>query len=148
MNENLKKIAVYYGLDNQIDKLVEEVCELIVAILHHQARGFDKSTITEEIADVEILLGQICILLDFEIDISNVELREFNQDSIFKSLFDLAWTAIEFKSTKFLRDHLSVKVTHAMLALNDIKHKFLISELNIDTFISEKIERQLVRMVK
>lgn len=54
-------IAEYYGLDHQYSKLQEECAELIRAI----ARG-DEENITEELADVTVMLNQIIHLMDNE----------------------------------------------------------------------------------
>ena len=67
MDKIINQIADHYGL-KQIGQATEELAELIVA-LHHYERvynsGLDASTrqeymhVTEEIADVEIMLEQI-----------------------------------------------------------------------------------------
>lgn len=59
----LKKIALYYGITPQLGILQEECAELIQAISKH-LRGEPKDNMLEEIADVEIMIDQIKILLD------------------------------------------------------------------------------------
>ncbi len=54
-------IANSYGLENQLEKTIEELAELIVAI-----KKDDRDNIAEEIADVEILLDQLVYLFTKE----------------------------------------------------------------------------------
>ncbi len=57
--DDIKRIAVHYGRQAQTVKCVEELNELAVALLHN-----DYPNIVEEIADVEITIAQVKILLD------------------------------------------------------------------------------------
>lgn len=61
MDDRLKTIADYYGLDSQLNILQEELSELIQAVSKYR-RG-DQSHILEEIADVEIMLDQVKYLI-------------------------------------------------------------------------------------
>ena len=81
MDERLRKIADYYGYDNQSRQLIEEMAELTQAINKYYRKRAGKelvpependrelysspewSHITEEIADVYIMLEQIRYLL-------------------------------------------------------------------------------------
>lgn len=54
MNEKLKEIADYYGINVQTLKLIEELSELIRALCRQ-----DYDNIIEELADVEIMLEQV-----------------------------------------------------------------------------------------
>lgn len=54
ISDELRTIATFYGIENQYDKLQEELGELIEAIDEHKLEH-----IAEEIADVEIMLDQI-----------------------------------------------------------------------------------------
>ena len=54
MTNRTEWIANYYGYDNQRLKSIEELSELIQALIKD-----DKAHIAEEIADVEIMLAQI-----------------------------------------------------------------------------------------
>lgn len=58
MNYLIRCIADHYGPKIQIDKTVEELSELIRALVRH-----DKANTIEEIADVEVMLEQIKYLL-------------------------------------------------------------------------------------
>ena len=59
MDEKLLQIFNHYGLKNQLKKLSEEVYELQEAILLDEG-GYDSlDHITEELADVYVLLSQI-----------------------------------------------------------------------------------------
>ena len=58
INKELKFIADYYGLENQLGKCIEELNELIEALSH---KNIDH--VQEEVADVENMLEQIKYLL-------------------------------------------------------------------------------------
>lgn len=85
ISDELKKVADYYGYEEQSNQLIEECAELIQALSkYHRASGkgqpiadYQKTTvldnIIEEIADVEVMLEQIKYLLNIsEDDISAV----------------------------------------------------------------------------
>ena len=59
MEEELKTIAEYYGLESQLRQLAEECSELAVEANHSARRGSVTVRLIEEIADVEIMLDQI-----------------------------------------------------------------------------------------
>ena len=59
MNEKLKTIAEYYGLENQLRQLAEECSELAVEANHSARKGSITVRLIEEIADVEIMLDQV-----------------------------------------------------------------------------------------
>lgn len=59
MNEKLKTIAEYYGLENQLRQLAEECSELAVEANHSARKGSTTVRLIEEIADVEIMIDQI-----------------------------------------------------------------------------------------
>jgi NTP pyrophosphatase (non-canonical NTP hydrolase) len=62
-NDELHEIIDHYGKDHQLDKLEEEIAELWLAI-----RSTDKNAITEELADVLVMLGQVIIMRDLDPD--------------------------------------------------------------------------------
>lgn len=57
--DGIQYIADMYGLSNQRRKLVEELSELLVAVMHD-----DKENIAEEMADVRIMIDQVAYLMD------------------------------------------------------------------------------------
>ena len=59
--KELKKITEYFGIDNQIIKLNEELAELTVEIVKDNYFG-----VQEELADVYVLLKQIQLYFDIE----------------------------------------------------------------------------------
>lgn len=73
--QNIQKIADYYGLDNQTDKTIEECAELIQALVKLESR---ENTI-EEIADVQIMLKQMLYLLDCEKEMEKVMEYKINR---------------------------------------------------------------------
>lgn len=51
-----------WGVDAQVDQLIEELAELIVAVNHARRSGYvaqDYDHVIEELADVEIMLEQM-----------------------------------------------------------------------------------------
>lgn len=65
MNEDIKKIANYYGLHKQFRQTVEEMAELTQVIC--KAERYDLDTVrehlVEEVADVQVVLDQVIYLL-------------------------------------------------------------------------------------
>ena len=61
--EKVKQIADFYGLKNQLKQLAEECCELSVEALHYTREKGGTERISEEIADVLIMIQQIVYLL-------------------------------------------------------------------------------------
>ena len=82
MQDKIKKIAEYYGIENQSIQLMEEMAELTIALnkyrrsskVEHQTisesidEQFIIEQIIEEICDVEIVLEQIKYLLNHSSD--------------------------------------------------------------------------------
>ena len=61
--EKVKRIADYYGWNNQLKQLSEECSELSVEALHYIREGKGIERIFEEIADVLIMINQIVYLI-------------------------------------------------------------------------------------
>lgn len=65
MNEDIKKIANYYGLHKQFRQTIEEMAELTQVIC--KAERYDLDTVrdhlAEEVADVSIMIDQLEYLL-------------------------------------------------------------------------------------
>ena len=71
MNEQIKAIADFYGLDHQLLKLVEEMSELTKEITKYLLSDSDtdkdyyyNATIPSEIADVGLVIKQVMYLMD------------------------------------------------------------------------------------
>lgn len=62
-NEKVGRIADYYGWDSQLRQLAEECCELSVESLHYIRERGATERLSEEIADVLIMIQQIVYLL-------------------------------------------------------------------------------------
>ena len=76
LNDKDKKLLFdYYGLDNQLNKTIEECAELIQALVKLESR---ENTI-EEIADVQIMLKQMLYLLDCEKEVEKVMEYKINR---------------------------------------------------------------------
>ena len=61
--EKVKRIADYYGWNNQLKQLAEECCELSVEALHYTRDRGGTERISEEMVDVLIMIQQIIYLL-------------------------------------------------------------------------------------
>ena len=61
--EKVKQIADFYGLKNQLRQLTEECSELSVESLHYIRERGATERISEEIADVLIMIQQIIYLI-------------------------------------------------------------------------------------
>lgn len=79
-DERLKKIANHYGLDSQLDILLEECGELIQAVSKYKRTG--SSNIVEELADVEIMISQIKFLMT----IPSQQIEEMKEQKIRRQL--------------------------------------------------------------
>ena len=75
IEQNIQKIADNYGLDNQLNKTIEECAELIQALVKLESR---ENTI-EEMADVQIMLKQMLYLLDCEKEVEKVMEYKINR---------------------------------------------------------------------
>lgn len=53
-----------YGENSQIDKAIEEMSELTKALLKHRQNNGSVDDIIEEIADVYIMLSQLCLIFE------------------------------------------------------------------------------------
>lgn len=62
--EGIHYIADTYGLVNQTWKLVEELSELLTAVMHS-----DTEEIAEEMADVRIMIDQVAYLMDIRTEV-------------------------------------------------------------------------------
>ena len=62
-DEKVKKIANYYGWSSQLRQLAEECSELSVESLHYIREGRGIERISEEMADVLIMIQQIIYLM-------------------------------------------------------------------------------------
>lgn len=61
-SDKVREIAEHYGLKNQLKQLAEECCELSVEALHYIREEGGTERISEEMADVEIMVEQIIYL--------------------------------------------------------------------------------------
>lgn len=76
-DKDLKKITEYFGIDNQIIKINEELAELTVEIARDNYFG-----IQEELADVYVLLKQIQLYFD----IDDEEIKSVSNEKIDRTL--------------------------------------------------------------
>ena len=77
----LEKAVEKYG-EKQLDQAQEELAELIVAISKYKRNEnkFTISNVIEEIADVNIMIKQVMMLLDIkEFEVKNEELYKLNR---------------------------------------------------------------------
>lgn len=77
MDKRLNEIAMFHGLDEQLEQTIEECAELIVAIQDYKRYGkkddgfetYYLSKICEEVVDVRIMTAQLKIMIEgFDFD--------------------------------------------------------------------------------
>lgn len=73
------KIAKHFGLDGQMQQLIEEMAELTQAICKYKRSGQVKENLIEELADVKLVLAQVIFLLGCEKDIQRIERQKINR---------------------------------------------------------------------
>ncbi len=73
--EILKKAIEAWGPEAQEDASIEEMAELIKALLKYRRERTDPSHVQEEIVDVQIVLDQLKILF-FDSDVEYDELKQ------------------------------------------------------------------------
>ena len=88
VEEKIHRIANYYGADSQLDQTIEELAELTVAIRKFKRNRGNNITdkvsllynLAGEIADVEIMLEQLKILLPFvEEDVEKIKVEKLDR---------------------------------------------------------------------
>lgn len=87
MKKAIIAIANHYGLRPQSDQAIEEMAELTLALRkfwrcdteEHEEYKRRRCDIAEEIADVEIMLGQLKYLFDIESETANWKIDKINR---------------------------------------------------------------------
>ena len=69
---------IQWGVDSQLNQAIEECAELIQAINKFR-RNNDRDNLLEEIADVEIMIGQLKIILNDSASIGNIVDSKINK---------------------------------------------------------------------
>ena len=69
--KRIMAIADHYGLDPQLDMLVEEMAELIQAISKRKRGQEVYDNLVEEISDVELLIEQVIYLLGCDSEVND-----------------------------------------------------------------------------
>ena len=78
-NEIYRAALDTFGAEAQTKMLFEEIGELMAAICQY-SRGRDKvSHVAEEIADVQIMLGQMAVLFDCEEEVERMKLYKLRR---------------------------------------------------------------------
>ncbi len=73
-----KNAVTQWGVDAQLNQAIEECAELIQAINKFR-RINDRDNLLEEIADVEIMIGQLKIILNDSASIGNIVDSKINK---------------------------------------------------------------------
>lgn len=88
IDERLERIAEKHGLEAQRDKAVEELAELIRALVRYRPGCTidDRDNLIEELADAKIMIDQVIHLTNTEIDVSEIVeqkiRRQMNRDRL------------------------------------------------------------------
>ena len=73
-----KECIKKFGLDLQVDMVIEEMAELIVAINHHKRNKCGLNDVIEEMADVDITLNQLKIMYNCEAKFEELKIETKN----------------------------------------------------------------------
>jgi GH35 family endo-1,4-beta-xylanase len=77
-NEIYQAAIVKWGADHQIDKAIEECSELIAALIQHRDGRVPKFDVANEVADVEIMCGQMRVLFGND-QVNNCKQHKLNR---------------------------------------------------------------------
>ena len=96
LEKKQKAIIAHYGVDKQLDMLVEECAELIQAIQKYkrykdipgEGKAFDN--LIEEIADVENIIDQIKLLKLYDPVMARVDIEEIKAKKVRRQLERIA----------------------------------------------------------
>ena len=72
-----QRAVIKWGIDSQIDMMIEECSELITALQHYK-RGRENN-VAEELADVEIVFNQIRPFFNAENEVNNWFFTKFER---------------------------------------------------------------------
>jgi len=75
----LDKAIKTWGIDAQLDMLIEECGELIVAIQHLKRKRVGWDAVAEEIIDVEIMSGQIKLFINNNELFDDIETKKYER---------------------------------------------------------------------
>jgi len=75
----LDKAVKTWGIDAQLDMLIEECGELIVAIQHLKRKRVGWDAVAEEIIDVEIMSGQIKMFINNNELLDGIETKKYER---------------------------------------------------------------------
>jgi len=84
-----------WGVNSQIDMVIEEMGELIVALSHYRRGRADKGKVAEEIADVQFMLEEMAYIFGHEgikkwREIKELRVRELIKEEL--TIGEEAWT--------------------------------------------------------
>ena len=99
--DGIQYIADAYGLGNQREKLIEELSELLVAVTHD-----DRENISEEMADVRIMIDQVAYLMDIR-----PEVEGYVKSKIDRTLHEMeGWRKTSQMVTRWSQDDCNMEV--------------------------------------
>lgn len=75
----LKKAISFFGEEMQIFVAVEEMGELLQALSKFKRHEGDVNNIIEEIADVEIMMQQLCLIFDCSNDVATMKSQKIER---------------------------------------------------------------------
>ena len=71
MFKDSDKVAEKFSLDNRLNQLAEECAELICVANHYRRGRVPKQNVTEEMADVLVMIDQV--MMKMQISISDID---------------------------------------------------------------------------
>ena len=74
----INQIIDHFGEENQVNKAIEEMLELCVALTHYKDGKVCELDVVDEIADVQIMLAQLEVIFGIE-DVHSVIRHKVNR---------------------------------------------------------------------
>jgi hypothetical protein len=74
--ELYEEAITLWGEDDQLDMAIEEMAELIEAICHYRRNRKEPEDVANEIADVEIMMEQMRILIDSDALVNEIKQKK------------------------------------------------------------------------
>lgn len=148
---NLKVIADEYGYENQSMQLIEEMAELTQAINKYRRYGTyeKKCQIIEEIADVSIMLEQVSYLLPVNYVMNIDEYIVDTSEGYGMHSRKLIWKMAELTQVilECRRSHIIIQIIADLSILLERMFNLLqVDKLVFDTYVEDKIDREMKRM--
>lgn len=100
MEKILRKVVKIFGYENRIKKMLEELAELTIALIHYPQDKVSLPHLVGEIADVEILLVQLKMVLTDKTQQNVERLVDIKKEEIMQGLTNIIKLKAEARKLK------------------------------------------------